>query len=188
MKLIVGLGNPGRPFRWTRHNIGFCLVEALARRWGISLNQKGAKCLYGYGNVGQEEVYLAKAMTYMNLSGEAVQWLVDFFHFDLADLLILHDDLDLPQGAIRLRLRGGHGGHQGIKSIIEKLGSSDFPRLKIGIGRPLDVQQEIVDYLLTPLGEVERAHFKEVIAKGIEAVEMLFLNGPQETMAKFHKR
>lgn len=188
MRLIVGLGNPGRAFRWTRHNVGFCLIEALAQKWGIAVKQKGEKCLYGKGKIAREEVLLAKPMTYMNLSGQAVQWLINSYHFSMADLLILHDDLDLPVGAIRLRLRGGHGGHKGVKSIIETIGNNNFARLKMGIGRPLDPNQEIIDYLLTPVPEEEREQFKQVIAKGVEAVELILSAGFQEMMAKFHKR
>jgi len=188
VRLIVGLGNPGRPLRWTRHNMGFCLAEALARRWGISLNSRGKKCIYGSGKFGEEEVCLAKPMTYMNLSGEAVRWLINFFHLALEDLLILHDDLDLPIGTIRLRLRGGHGGHQGIKSIIESLGSDNFCRLKMGIGRPADPQREIVDYLLSPLTEEERQAVEETREKAIEGVEMFLIAGPEQVMSKFHKK
>lgn len=188
MKLIVGLGNPGRSFRLTRHNIGFCLIEKLARKWEIPINQKGRRCLYGAGRLGEEEVILAKPLTYMNLSGEAVSWLVNFFNLNLDDLVILQDDLDLPLGAIRIRLRGGHGGHQGVKSIIEALGGNNFLRVKIGVGRPLDPQQDPAEFLLAPLKEEEREEFKALIAQGMEAVEILLLAGPEQAMAKFHRK
>ncbi len=188
MRLIVGLGNPGRPYRWTRHNVGFCIAEALAQRWGFSLNKRGTRCIYGCGKFGAEEICLAKPMTYMNLSGEAVHWLINFFHLALDDMLIIHDDLDLPIGTIRLRLRGGHGGHQGVKSIIEALGSNKFPRLKIGIGRPLPHQKEIIDYLLTPLTEEEQEELKPTMDKAIGAVELFLGAGPEQVMSKFHKK
>lgn len=188
MKLIVGLGNPGRSFRGTRHNMGFCLVEALGRKWGVSLNRRGNRCIYGSGKFSIEEVCLAKPMTYMNLSGEAVRWLINFFHLPLEDLLILHDDLDLPIGTIRLRLRGGHGGHQGVKSIIDSLGSNNFCRLKMGIGRPANPETEIVDYLLSPLTAEEWEILQETMEKAIEGVEAFLMAGPEQVMTKFHKR
>ncbi len=188
MKLIVGLGNPGRPFRWTRHNLGFCLVENLGRKWGIALRQRRNRCVYGAGKFGEEEVCLAKPMTFMNLSGEAVRGLVDFFHLALDDLLVLHDDLDLPPGTIRLRWRGGHGGHQGVRSIIEALGSDNFLRLKMGIGRPSGSPQDIVHYLLTPLTLEEQAALRPTVEKAMAAVEMFLLAGPAQVMTTFHKK
>ncbi len=188
MKLIVGLGNPGRPFRRTRHNLGFCLAENLARKWGIALRERRSRCVYGSGKVGEEKVCLAKPMTFMNLSGEAVRGLMDFFHLPLDDLLVLHDDLDLPLGTIRLRWRGGHGGHQGVRSIIEAFGSDNFLRLKMGIGRPPDLQKDIVHYLLTPLALEEQAALRPTIEKATAAVEMFLLAGPAHVMTTFHKK
>ncbi len=187
MKLIVGLGNPGQAFRWTRHNMGFLLVEQLAKDTGIEFAHRRFKAVFGRGRIAANEVILAKPLTYMNLSGEAVSRLLHFFRIQPEDLIILHDDLDLPSGKIRIRLRGGHGGHQGVKSIIEALGNEDFMRIKIGISRPSQPHQDPADYVLAPLSKEERETFKAAIRKGAEAVEVLLSEGPQEAMNRFHK-
>ena len=187
MKLIVGLGNPGRDYRWTRHNVGFLLVERLGERHGIDLTKRGLKSIYGRGKIGKEDVILAKPQTFMNLSGEAVLRLLHFFKIPPEDLIALHDDLDLPFGKIRIRLQGGHGGHKGIRSIIETLGFGGFVRFKLGIGRPDKTGQDPADFVLEPLSRGEREELKEMINRNTEAVEVLLLEGPQEAMNRFHK-
>ena len=188
MKLIVGLGNPGRDYRWTRHNAGFLLIDCLAQKHGIELSKRGLKSVYGRGKIGGEEVLLAKPQTFMNLSGEAVSRLLRFFKVPPENLIVLHDDLDLAWGAIRIRLRGGHGGHKGIKSILEALGGFDqFVRCKVGIGRPGNPRQDPADFVLEPLGGNEREDFKELMGRGAEAVEVILREGPQEAMNRYHK-
>ena len=188
MKLIVGLGNPGRDYRWTRHNAGFLLLDRLAEKQGIDLGRRGLKSLYGRGTIGREEVILAKPQTFMNLSGEAVGRLLRFFKIPPENLIVLHDDLDLPQGKIRIRLQGGHGGHKGIKSIIEAVGFDGFVRFKVGIGRPEKAHEDPADYVLAPLREGEREEFEEMIGRSEEALETLLLEGPQKAMDRFHKK
>jgi PTH1 family peptidyl-tRNA hydrolase len=187
VKLIVGLGNPGRDYRWTRHNVGFLLVELLAEKNGIDLTKRGLKSIYGRGKIGRQDVILAKPQTFMNLSGEAVQRLLRFFKIPPEDLIVLHDDLDLPFGKIRIRLQGGAGGHKGIKSIIESLGVDVFVRFKVGIGRPGKAGQDPADFVLEPLSGGEREELKEMVNRNAEAVEILLLEGPQEAMNRFHK-
>ena len=187
MKLIVGLGNPGRDYHWTRHNVGFLLVERVAEKNGIDLPKRGLKSIYGRGKIGKKDVILAKPQTFMNLSGEAVQRLLRFFKIPPEDLIVLHDDLDLPLGKIRIRLQGGAGGHKGIKSIIESLGVDVFVRFKVGIGRPVKAGQDPADFVLEPLSGGEREEFKEMVNRNAEAVEILLLEGPQEAMNRFHK-
>ena len=187
MKLIVGLGNPGRDYRWTRHNVGFLLVERLAEKSGIDLAQEGIEIHLRPGKDREKDVILAKPQTFMNLSGEAVQRLLRFFKIPPEDLIVLHDDLDLPFGKIRIRLQGGAGGHKGIKSIIESLGVDVFVRFKVGIGRPGKDGQDPADFVLEPLSGGEREEFKEMINQNVEAVEVLLLEGPQEAMNRFHK-
>jgi PTH1 family peptidyl-tRNA hydrolase len=187
VKLIVGLGNPGRDYRWTRHNVGFLLVERLAEKNGIDLPKRGLKSIYGRGKIGRQDVILAKPQTFMNLSGEAVQRLLRFFKIPPEDLIVLHDDLDLPFGKIRIRLQGGAGGHKGIKSIIESLGVDVFVRFKVGIGRPGKAGQDPADFVLEPLSGGEREELKEMVNRNAEAVEILLLEGPQEAMNRFHK-
>ena len=188
MKLIVGLGNPGRNYRWTRHNVGFLLIEQLAEKHGIEIVKRGLKTIYGRGKIGNQGVLLAKPQTFMNLSGEAVLRLLQFFKIPPENLIVLHDDLDLPWGKIRIRLRGGPGGHKGIKSIIEALGIDGFVRFKVGIGRPERADQDPADYVLEPLSGGERKEFQETVRRGAEAVEVLLLEGPQEAMNRFHKK
>ncbi len=187
MKLVVGLGNPGRDYRWTRHNVGFLLVERLGDKNGIDLTKRGLKSVYGRGRIGKEDVILAKPQTFMNLSGEAVQRLLRFFKIPPEDLIVLHDDLDLPWGKIRIRLQGGAGGHKGLKSIIESLGVDAFVRFKVGIGRPGKAGQDPADFVLEPLSDGEREEFKEMINRNAEAVEVLLREGPQEAMNRYHK-
>ena len=186
MKLIVGLGNPGREYRWTRHNMGFLLIDELARENGVELSRRGLKALYGRGRIARKEVILAKPQTFMNLSGEAVQRLLHFFKIPPEDLVVLHDDLDLPWGKIRIRLRGGSGGHRGIQSIQDSIGSDEFWRVKMGIGRPAVPHQDPADYVLDALEEAEKGEVKGILKRSAEAVEVLLTEGPQEAMNRFH--
>ena len=187
MKLILGLGNPGRGYHWTRHNVGFLLLDDLAKKHGIEVTRRGMKSLYGRGRIGSEEVILAKPQTFMNLSGEAAGRLLQFFKIQPQDLIVLHDDLDLPAGKLRIRIRGSHGGHKGIQSIIEALGNDGFIRLKMGIGRPGRPGQDPADFVLEPVAGGEREEFKKMIEGHVEALEVLILEGPQEAMNRFHK-
>ena len=136
MKLLIGLGNPGEEYKKTRHNIGFEVIDALADKWGIPLNQAKHKGLYGVGYANGKKVVLLKPMTYMNLSGESIAAVMNFFKIDTEDIVVLYDDLDLETGKIRLRQKGSAGGHNGIKSTIAHLGTQEFNRIRIGIGRP----------------------------------------------------
>jgi PTH1 family peptidyl-tRNA hydrolase len=167
--------------------MGFWLVEQFAKELGIDLSRRGFLSVYGRGKIGNEEVILAKPLTYMNLSGEAVRRLLHFFKVPPENLVILHDDLDLPLGKIRIRLRGGHGGHQGVKSIVEALGNDGFLRLKVGIGRPTNRRRDPADYVLEPLAGGEREEFKSAVERGKEALKVLLQEGPQGAMDKFHQ-
>jgi len=187
VKLILGLGNPGRGYHWTRHNAGFLLLDGLAKKQGIEVSRRGMKSLYGRGRIGTEEVILAKPQTFMNLSGEAAQRLLHFFKIQPENAIVLHDDLDLPWGKVRIRIRGGDGGHKGIRSIMEALGSGGFIRFKIGIGRPERASQDPADFVLQPLTGEKREEFKEMIEGHAEALETLILEGPQKAMNRFHK-
>jgi len=186
VKLIVGLGNPGREYRWTRHNMGFLLLDELAQKNGIPLSRRGLKAVYGRGRIAGNEVVLAKPQTFMNLSGEAVQRLLHFFKIPPENLIVLQDDLDLPWGALRIRLRGGSGGHRGIQSIREAIGGDEFTRIKIGIGRPTGPNQDPADYVLDSLEKAEKEESREILKRSAEAVEVLLREGPQEAMNRFH--
>jgi PTH1 family peptidyl-tRNA hydrolase len=167
--------------------MGFCLLEHLAKQHGIKISQRGLKAVYGQGKMGRVKVVLAKPLTYMNLSGEAVSRLLRFFQIPIEELVVLQDDLDLPWGKIRIREKGGHGGHKGIKSITEALGSDNFQRVKVGIGRPLEGNIDPADYVLEPLAGQERNEFQEVVERGAQAVEILVVEGTQEAENKFNK-
>src|SRR5437868_4206745 len=164
MKLIVGLGNPGKQYDQTRHNIGFAVIDELAHRFHISLDQAKFKGIYGSTMVNGEKVFLLKPLTYMNLSGESIGPLMDYFQIDLEDLLVIYDDLDLPVGKIRLRQKGSAGGHNGIKSTISHLGTQEFNRIRIGIDRPQQ-GMSIPDYVLGKFPEQEQALITEAVNK-----------------------
>jgi PTH1 family peptidyl-tRNA hydrolase len=187
VKLILGLGNPGRGYHWTRHNVGFLLLDGLANKHRIEVTRRGMKSHYGRGRIGTEEVILAKPQTFMNLSGEAARRLLQFFKIPPKNLVVLHDDLDLPWGRLRIRVRGSHGGHKGIQSIIEALSDDGFIRFKIGIGRPGRREQDPADFVLEPLAGGEREEFRKMIEGHVEALEVLILEGPQKAMSCFHK-
>ena len=187
MKIIVGLGNPGIPYRMTRHNIGFQVVDRLAKINHIPFRTKRFKSLYGKGCIDSQQVVLAKPMTFMNRSGEAVKKAVDFFHLRTEDLVVVHDDLDLPFGKLRFKRSGGDGGHQGIRSIIESIGRNQFIRLKIGIGRP-PIGMEVSEYVLTPFTMEEKSSLKEVFLKASSAIEVLINEGLEVAMNRFQKR
>ncbi len=187
MRIIFGLGNPGLRYRKTRHNIGFQIVDRLAERHHIPISSRRFKSLYGKGWIDVEEVILAKPMTYMNRSGEAVREALDFFHLSTEDLIIVHDDLDLPFGRLRFKRKGGDGGHQGVRSIVEALGKHNFLRLKVGIGRP-PVGIDPSEYVLSPFDEIEQSRLGKVISRGAEAIKVLLLEGIESAMNQFQRK
>src|SRR5699024_1925566 len=149
MKVIVGLGNPGFKYKKTRHNIGFEVIDELADRWNLSLKKNTWQGQSGIGCSGGEKVILLQPLTYMNHSGEAVRPLLDYYDISLEDLLVVYDDLDLPTGKVRLRMKGGTGGHNGMKSIVQHVGSKDFKRIRLGISHP-EEYHDIIDHVLRP--------------------------------------
>ena len=187
MKLIVGLGNPGIPYRMTRHNIGFQVVDRLAKLNDIPIRTKRFKSLYGKGWIDFQQIILAKPMTFMNRSGEAVKKAVDFFHLKMDDLIIVHDDLDLPFGRLRFKQRGGDGGHQGVRSIIEGVGGNIFLRLKVGIGRPSQ-GSDPAEYVLETFEKVEQLHLDQVLLQAAESLKVMLLEGLEKAMNQFQKR
>lgn len=167
MKLIVGLGNPGEKYEDTRHNIGFLVVDYVARLMGVSMRPKG-KSMVAELSLEDEKAVLIKPLTYMNLSGEAVQEALHLWPTPLDQILVIHDDLDLPFGRLRFKRKGSHGGHNGLRSIISHVESEHFVRLKIGIGRPAD--GDVIRYVLAPFTEEERRHLDDVVALAGQAV------------------
>lgn len=168
MKLIVGLGNPTKEYENTRHNIGFMAVDALGDKSGIRIDTLKHKALIGKGVIGGQKVILAKPVTYMNLSGEAVREISDYYKIPAEDILIIFDDISLDVGRMRIRKKGSAGGHNGIKSIIAHLGTTDFPRIKVGIGAKKE-GQDLADYVLGKFSKADRETLTTVLSDVIKA-------------------
>ncbi len=187
--LIIGLGNPGREYAQTRHNAGFLLLDRLAERLGVRFRRLQFKALTTDARYGDAKIILAKPQTYMNLSGQAVGALVRFYKVPPEQLLVAYDDLDLPLGTVRLRPKGGHGGHKGMRSIIERLGTQEFPRLRLGIGRPPG-RMDAADYVLQRFSLAELTAMETAWARGVEGIfrwledgldaAMNFVNAPAD--------
>lgn len=185
MMLVVGLGNPGREYARTRHNVGFQIVTQLAERHGLSFSRMQHQALVAAGRVGDVRVVLAKPQMWMNESGKAVGPLARFYKVEPARLLVVYDDLDIPAGTVRLRSEGGSGGHKGMRSIIERMGTQDFPRLRVGIGRPPG-RMDPVDYVLLPFSRDEEALMSETRERAVSAIECFLAEGTGAAMNKFN--
>ncbi|MBI2329731.1 MAG: aminoacyl-tRNA hydrolase [Chloroflexi bacterium] len=193
MKLIVGLGNPGRGYASSLHNLGFMCVNHFARTNHIWFDKKQGKARIGSGQVAGYEVVVARPQTYMNRSGEAVSRLVKKFNISLADLLVIHDDLDLPLGKLRIRPDGSSAGHKGIESIIRELGSHDFLRIRVGIGRPISptssteiTDADMITYLLSDLPLEVKGAITQVVPRVSEAILCLLSEGQTAAMNKYN--
>jgi PTH1 family peptidyl-tRNA hydrolase len=192
MKLIVGLGNPGRIYENSRHNIGFTCLNHFARLHGIKFDRKESKARTGSGTVAGKAVVLARPQTYMNNSGDSVKLLVAKYKLTLDNLLVVHDDLDLPPGTIRLRQNSGSGGHKGVRSIIECLDSQDFTRLRVGIGRPelelpsLFSEDDIIKYVLSEFTDAEKQVINQVIPRVSDAILCLLEDGITAAMNRYN--
>ncbi|MFQ5854896.1 MAG: aminoacyl-tRNA hydrolase [Anaerolineae bacterium] len=184
--MIVGLGNPGREYAKHRHNIGFQVVEALAEAHGLSFDKLQHKARVAVGKVNEEPVVLARPLTYMNKSGESVGPLTRWYKAPVGQLLVVYDDLDIPLGTVRLRPKGGSGGHRGMHSIILRLGTEDFPRLRIGIGRP-PAGWDPADYVLSPFTEDELPIVIEVRERAVAAIECWLKEGVDVAMTQFNQ-
>lgn len=176
MKLIVGLGNPGRQYENTRHNIGFKVIDQLSADLNIPLDQAKHKGIYGMANISGEKVILLKPLTYMNLSGESIRAVMDYYQIELEDLVVIYDDLDLPVGRIRLRQKGSAGGHNGIKSTIAHLSTENFNRIRVGIDRPTN-GMKVTDYVLGRFTKEEQDLMVDVIKKCADSTKQ-WLNKP----------
>ena len=181
MKLIVGLGNPGPQYRDTRHNIGFAVVDLLARRSGLTFGGGPTGALIARVRQPGEGALLAKPLTYMNLSGAAVADLTRYFRVEIPDVIIVADDVNLPLGKLRARARGSDGGHHGLRSIIERLGTSEFARLRIGVGRG-DPRRDLADHVLARFDADEQGEVDSAIGRAADAVEMFVTDGIEKVM------
>ena len=189
MNLIVGLGNPGRGYANNRHNVGFACLNHFARMQGIRFDKKQGRARTGIGEVAGSKIVVAKPQTYMNLSGQSVSRLIKRFNIDLNDLVVIHDDLDLPLGKIRIRQGGSSGGHKGIGSIITELGSQDFLRLRVGMGRPATFfaeisEADIIAYVLSDFTPEEKEAITNVLPRVSEAILCLLTEGFVAAMNK----
>lgn len=186
MFLIVGLGNPGREYELSRHNIGFVVTDLLVDQWQISLRQnRRHQARVGKGRIAGQEVVVAQPLTYMNLSGQAVGSLARWYHLPPSQIIVVNDDLDLEVGRIRIRPRGHTGGHHGLDSIVAALGSSEFIRLRIGIGRP-EHKEDVVDYVLAPFGDEDWEVVKAAVHRAAEAIEAILTQGVEKAMDQFN--
>lgn len=186
MKLVVGLGNPGSEYRDTRHNVGFLVADELARRWRVpdAWREKFA-ALYIKTMVGDEAVVLAKPLTFMNLSGQAVAALAGFYQIDPVDVLVVTDDVALPLGRLRARPEGGAGGHNGLKSIIQHLGTQAFPRVRVGVGRG-DDRRDLSDHVLGRFEPDERDTVSAAVLRAADASERFLSEGIERVMSAFN--
>lgn len=184
--IYVGLGNPGREYENTRHNIGFSVIQQAGKRWGIDMNRYRFKALCGDGMVNGKRVALVMPQTYMNNSGLAVASFVKYYKIDLERLVIIHDDLDLPFGSIRMRKAGGSAGQKGMQSIISRLSSEDFPRLRVGIGRPPG-RMDPVDYVLKKFKNADEVVLNEIHSACTSALETFLDEGIEKAMTLYNR-
>jgi PTH1 family peptidyl-tRNA hydrolase len=184
--LIVGLGNPGKTYQRTRHNLGFRVVDRLAERNEISVGQKKFKGEFGSGSIGDRRVCLLKPQTYMNLSGGAVAEAVSYLKVPLEQVLIAHDDVDLELGRIQVKFGGGHGGHRGLQSVIESLNADDFVRIRLGVDRPMDAGEEVSGYVLGPFSTAELSTAGEAVERAAEAAATWLEHGLTTAMNRYN--
>lgn len=182
--LVVGLGNPGRKYRRNRHNFGFMMLDAFADRLHIPFDRVQSRAMLGKGRLGEAVVYLAKPQTYVNLSGECVGPLANYYRIEASHTLVIYDELDLPLGTIRLREKGGAGGHNGMKSVIQHLGQA-FPRMRLGIGRP-PPRMPAAAFVLRNFDKVELAVVDEVVDQGLLAAECFIREGIEAAMSRYN--
>ena len=186
MKLIVGLGNPGKRYERTRHNLGFLIVDSVAKENEVALKRKLCGALVGESSDHGERFLIVKPQTFMNRSGEPVKELLRRFHATANDVVVVYDDLDLPFGRIRIRPKGSAGGHRGVLSVMEELAGASFYRVRVGIGRPPQ-GVDPVDYVLQPFNAEESAALGGVISRAAEAVMSLVCEGSQRAMERFNR-
>jgi len=187
MFLVVGLGNPGEEYENTPHNLGFRVIDLLAERHKIRVSRKDSKALTGVGEIEGKAVMLAKPQTYMNLSGTSVEPLMVKHSLTPADLVLVYDELDLPWGELKIKPRGSAAGHHGPESVIDRLGTTDFVRVRLGIN-PGYKLRDGVEYLLSPIKRSEREQAEELIGRGADAVASIIAEGVEKSMTKFNRR
>ena len=183
MILIVGLGNPGKQYEQTRHNIGFDVIDYMANKYNIDVNREKFKGICGEGFIENKKVILLKPLTYMNLSGESIRELANFYKLEDNEIIVVYDDISLDIGRLRIREKGSAGGHNGIKSLIQNLGGDKFPRVKVGVGQPKD---NLVNHVLGKFSKEDREHIEKVIPVVSDAIVEIVKNDAKESMNKFN--
>lgn len=188
MFIIAGLGNPKKEYDNTRHNIGFAMIDALAEKYHISVRDIKGRAMTGKGIINGQKALLVKPLTFMNLSGESIRSLVDYYKVDTAEeLIVVSDDINLPAGQIRIRKKGSAGGHNGLKNIIAQLGSEDFQRIRIGVGgKPEDY--DLVDYVLGHFSKEEKVLMREAVLRAVEAAELMLTGDTDKAMNEFNRK
>lgn len=185
MYLIVGLGNPGKEYEITRHNMGFNVIDKITRDCGISVSQSKFKGIYGTGTINGEKVLILKPQTYMNLSGESVVAFRNFYKIENKDILVIYDDLDLDEGTIRIRKKGSAGTHNGMKSVISCLGTEEFPRIRVGIGKPRE-NEDMIKYVIGPTTNAVRQKLQTGVELAADATLEVLKNGVDIAMNKYN--
>lgn len=183
MFLIVGLGNPGKQYENTRHNVGFDAIDNISKEYNIPVNREKFKGIYGEGIISGERVILLKPKTFMNLSGESIREVVNFYKIVNNNIIVIYDDISLDTGRLRIRLQGSSGGHNGIKSVISNLSTDEFPRVKIGVGHP---QFDLIPHVLGRFSKEDRKVVEEVIVAAASAVQTIIGTGIEEAMNKYN--
>ncbi|WP_124065792.1 aminoacyl-tRNA hydrolase [Clostridium sp. E02] len=187
MYIIAGLGNPSREYDKTRHNVGFEAIDLLADKLGIQVTDKKHRALCGTGMVGTEKVILSKPQTYMNLSGESIRSMADFYKIDPEHIIIICDDINLCEGQLRIRLKGSAGGHNGLKNIINHLGTLEFPRIRVGVGEK-PKEMDLADYVLGRFPKEQEAVMADAYKDAAEAAVMIITDGTEKAMNQFNRK
>ena len=188
MYIIAGLGNPGKEYSGTRHNAGFIVVDAISEKYGIAVTEKKHKALIGKGVMDGNKVILVKPQTFMNLSGESLRAVMDYYKADPeSELIVIYDDIALPPGDIRVRKRGSAGGHNGMKNIIANLGTQDYIRVRMGVGEK-PPRTDLKDWVLGHMGQEDREAFSGAVESALEAILTIMEKGADEAMNRFNKK
>ena len=185
MYLIVGLGNPGKEYENTRHNMGFKVLNKLSEKYNIPITKSKFNGKYGTGTIENEKVILLEPQTYINLSGESIKPMLDFYKVAPSNLLVIYDDIDVEPGKIKIRMKGGTGSHNGMKSVVSEVGTEEFPRVRVGIGQPI-IKLAMIDYVIGYVPEEELKILNDGIEKAEEAVEEILKHGIDYAMNKFN--
>ncbi len=188
MRILLGLGNPGPDYAGHRHNIGFWCADRLARRLGVRLTRGGGQVWEALGQCGGEPLVIAKPRTYMNRSGRAARMLLERHGAAAGDLLVAHDEVDLPLGQLRVKEGGGHGGHNGLRSIMDVLGGGEFIRVRLGVGRPASREADLAQWVLSDFARDEKDEAEALAERGADAVEAILARGLREAMNRFNSR